>query len=171
MSDLLITRGAVVDGAYRYCLTRGLGMPGRSAAIVMINPSTADAEEDDHTIRKLYGFASRNDIGRFAVVNKFAFRSKNVAALRHAKDPVGPLNDTWIAKAVADNDIVIVAWGALVKVPPGPLRDRWRTVAAIIQALGKPMLCLEACGDGHPCHPLMRAYDTPLVPWVPPTCA
>lgn len=168
MSDLLIIRGAVMDGAYRYCLTRDLGMPGRSAAIVMVNPSTADAEEDDHTIRKLYGFAIRNGIGRFTVVNKFALRSKDVAALRHAKDPIGPLNDTWIAKAVADNDIVIVAWGALVKLPQ-PLRSRWRAVAAIVEASGKSMLCLAACGDGHPFHPLMRAYDIPLVPWMPPT--
>ncbi|WP_158873976.1 DUF1643 domain-containing protein [Antarcticirhabdus aurantiaca] len=168
MSDLLITRDAVIDGAYRYCLTRDLGMPGRSAAIVMVNPSTADAEEDDHTIRKLYGFAIRNGIGRFTVVNKFAFRSKDVVALRRAKDPVGLLNDTWIGRAVAENDIVIVAWGALVKLPQ-PLRSRWRAVAAIVEASGKPMLCLEACGDGHPFHPLMRAYDTPLVPWMPPT--
>lgn len=56
--------GAVIspDGLYRYRLTRNVGAPGSkgvTACVLMINPSTADAMQDDATIRRLIGFAER----------------------------------------------------------------------------------------------------------------
>ena len=79
--------GAVISecGTYRYRLHRG---EGRTLMFLMVNPSTADAEQDDATIRKCLGFAERNGFGRIVVGNLFAYRAKDVNALRKAIDPV-----------------------------------------------------------------------------------
>ena len=42
----------------------------------MVNPSTADAETDDPTIRKVKGFSERAGYGHIIVGNLFAFRAK-----------------------------------------------------------------------------------------------
>jgi len=47
-------------GKYRYLLERDISMLNRGTVLfVMLNPSTADAENDDPTIRKCKGFADR----------------------------------------------------------------------------------------------------------------
>lgn len=46
-------------GRYRYRLWRAWATEGRSALIVGLNPSTADATEDDPTIRREVAFAKR----------------------------------------------------------------------------------------------------------------
>lgn len=81
-----------VCGKYRYELEREIGA-GKTCGIIMVNPSTADAETDDATIRKLKGFAERNGWGKLLIANKFAYRATDVRELRGVSDPVGPAND------------------------------------------------------------------------------
>lgn len=158
---------AVIDGAHRYWLERDLGQPGPVIMWTLVNPSTADAATNDHTVMKGAGFSRRWGASRFIFGNKFAHRSVNVADLRTAADPIGPLNDAWLELMMHAADIHVVAWGPLAKLPPA-LRDRWRTVAAIADRVGCRLMCLGTANDGHPLHPLMLAYDTPLVPWRRP---
>ena len=49
-------------GRYRYTLSRTWG-DARPLAFVMLNPSTADANVDDPTIRRCIGFAEREKAG------------------------------------------------------------------------------------------------------------
>jgi hypothetical protein len=169
MSDLLIKRNAIIspDEVHRFRLDRDLNRPGRVAAFGMVNPSKADGDIDDQTIRKLFGFAERYDIGRFIVWNKFAFRATNIKELKSAPDPVGPDNDRYIEEALREADVHIVAWGALTKLPRS-LRGRWWEVVAIAGRVGCPLMCLGTANDGHPLHPAMIGYDRPLVPWERP---
>lgn len=134
----------------------------------MVNPSTADAEQDDATIRKLKGFGARNDWGRIIVGNLFAYRTKDVRQLADASDPVGPLNDEMLLDMMMEGDRLIFAWGPVTK-QPRQLRSRWFVVAEMAahlnlrpQSIGGPAKC------GHPKHPLMLAYDTPIEPWSRP---
>jgi hypothetical protein len=62
------------DGVYRYALWRDWreSLDEPLLGYVMLNPSTADASEDDQTIRKCIGFAERNDYRGFIVLNLFA---------------------------------------------------------------------------------------------------
>jgi hypothetical protein len=168
LSDLLIKRSAIISecGLYRPRLDRDLGFPGLVAAILGVNPSTADGETDDATIRKDYGFCRRNGIGRFIKGNKFAFRATDVRELRAAADPIGPTNDAYLEQMMREADIVIAAWGPLSKLPPH-LRGRWKRVASIARDVGKPLYCFGTAQDGQPRHTLMLAYDTPLVEWRP----
>jgi hypothetical protein len=154
-------------GKYRYRLERETGIVGPTAAVIMVNPSTATASRDDHTIRKLHGFAQCFRIGRFIVGNKFARIATNIRDLRTADDPVGPENDAHIERILRDADIHIVAWGHLSKLPPA-LRGRWRDVVRIADRVGYRLMCLGTALDGQPRHPLMLGYDVPLIPWLPP---
>jgi hypothetical protein len=154
-------------GDYRYWLERSIDGPCPFIAWVMVNPSTADATEDDATIRKVRGFSTRLGFDRFVVVNKFAYRATDVRQLKRVRDPVGLDNDFHIEAALAAATKAVVAWGPLAKVPAAH-RGRWRRVAAIADRLSRDLMCLGTAQDGHPRHPLMLAYDTPLQLWKRP---
>lgn len=140
-------------GRYRYRLERTIGAD--------------DGAVNDQTIVKLLGFAARHRADRVIVANKFAFIATDVNELKVAADPVGPDNDKHIEQVLRDADFHLVAWGALGKLPP-KLRSRWLRVLTIADRVGCRLHCLTTGNDGHPKHPLMLGYDTPIVPWVAP---
>jgi hypothetical protein len=153
-------------GTYRYTLHRSLGQPGFRVCVVMVNPSTADATEDDATIRKLRGFGTRLGWSEFTVVNKFAYRATDVRELADATDPIGPMNDHHIICAMGQADIIVVAWGRLNKLPI-PLWRRWRFIVKVAAMFDKPLYCFTVCADGHPGHPVMLPYGE-IQLWEPP---
>lgn len=164
MSEAVIS----LCGMYRYRLERRFIWPGQTVAVIMVNPSTADATQDDATIRKLKGFADRHQWGRLVVGNLFAFRSKDVGDLARVPDPVGADNDAYLSQIMVEADKVIVAWGPVAKQPKA-LRSRWRAIVSMADVLGKPLFSIgEPARDGHPKHPLMLPYTNPLTPWNGP---
>lgn len=167
--DMLRAGSAIISpcGMFRYRLERELSDQGIVAAILSVNPSTADAEKNDQTIRKDMGFGARLGWRKIIKGNKFAFRATDVKMLRTAADPIGPENDAHLEQIMRDADIHVVAWGPLSKLPDR-LRTRWRKVAAIAEKVGCKLHCFGAAQDGHPRHPLMLAYDTPLIEWARP---
>jgi hypothetical protein len=95
--------GATFDptGAYRYALWRVWDGNRPPLVFVMLNPSIADAERDDPTIRRCLGFACAWGYGALTVVNLFALRATCPHTLRRAADPVGPDNDEHLRAALA----------------------------------------------------------------------
>lgn len=154
-------------GLYRLRLERDLGRVGPTAAIIGVNPSTADATVNDQTIRKDIGFGERLGWGKIIKGNKFAYRATDVRDLRRATYPVGVDNDWHLEQIFRDSDIHIAAWGPLNKLPK-ELRGRWRRVAEIADSVGCQLMCFGTAKDGQPLHTLMLAYETPLIPWVRP---
>lgn len=155
-------------GQYRYRLDRRIDMHSRRViAWIMVNPSTADAVVDDQTIKKVIGFSAANGFGHAIVGNLFAYRSTDVAALATATDPVGPDNDAHLRYILADADTLVFAWGAGNKLPAS-LRNRWRAMANMAKEVKFSPYCLGTCNDGHPRHPQMLGYSTPLELWFPP---
>ncbi len=99
---------------YRYSLTRDWGMKGlanKKLIWVMLNPSTADANTDDHTIRKCVGFSVRYGYHSLEVVNLFAYRATSPKDLKAATNPEGPDNDFYLERAAGSDHDVIIAWG------------------------------------------------------------
>jgi hypothetical protein len=166
MDDLFASSSAILSdcGRYRYRLERDGPGEGRTV-VIMVNPSTADADTDDATIRKLKGFGARNGWGRIMVGNLFAFRATNVKELASAADPIGPDNSIHLLDMMLIADRVVFAWGPVGKVPLAH-RNQWKRVWAMCAL--QPMSIGEPAKCGHPKHPLMLAYDTPIVPWSPP---
>jgi hypothetical protein len=169
--------GAVIseDGQYRYRLWRhftlpakpGHEAPSRQRVLwIMLNPSTANAEVNDPTIRKCLGFTAYNfGYGGIEVVNLYAYRAAKPKVLwesRKTVDIVGPENDDYIARALKDEHIgkVVVAWGA-----SGGDWVQSRVLAVMLAILqsGHQPECLGVTKAGDPRHPLMVSYDTPLM--------
>lgn len=155
------------DKMFRYRLDRTLVGRGPVLLVCGVNPSKADAEINDHSVTKIIGLSQRQRASRFILVNEFAYCATDVREVGYADDPVGPKNDYYIKQAIAEADMCIVAWGPLAKLPP-ILRNRWRRVLFLIQKANKEPLCWGTAKDGHPRHPLMISYSTPLQKWGRP---
>lgn len=160
--DLFGARTSAVmsaDGVYRYelCRTWDTGLP--PLWFIMLNPSTADALADDPTIRRCVAFAKREHAGGIVVVNLFALRATNPAALHRHADPVGPDADRFYP-AHADARVV-VAWGAHEFA-----RERAARAADLLAERNIQPHCLGTTTAGAPRHPLYLAADTPLAPWT-----
>lgn len=161
-----ITTGAVLSSCktYRYRLWRYWKPDESPLCFIMLNPSTADAEDDDPTIRKCVGFAERYGYGGIEVVNLFAYRATNPQHLLSFPNREGPENDAtilWVAKStIANHGRVVAAWGA----HPAALRDE--RAAKVLDTLFANCVWPYALGfskEGHPNHPLMLSYDREMV--------
>lgn len=162
--------GAVISdcGKYRYRLERhAIGSGAGAVAWIMVNPSTADAANDDATIRRVIGFSDRLGFGWLIVGNVFAYRSTDIKGLASVNDPIGPDNEQHLREIMREAQTVIVAWGPVAKVPKLH-RRRYQRVVRIAQELGVTLHCLGTANDGHPRHPLMLSYSSELQPWSPP---
>lgn len=151
------------DMLYRYTLDRE-GPGNGTTLFVMANPSTADDTLDDATIRKVRGFGRVNDLGKLLIGNLFAYRATDINELKNVSDPVGCSNDYFLDEMMEQADRVVFAWGRLAKFPRS-LRHRWMDVYKIAKGNGHEPLCLGVGADGHPRHPLMLPYSTPLETW------
>lgn len=100
-------------GNYRYLLTREYDPEGPLMTFIMLNPSTADAENDDSTIRKCRKFSDKQGCGRLAVVNLFAYRATKPEVLKKVSAPIGPDNMAHIIYAASQSDFIVCAWGTL----------------------------------------------------------
>ena len=142
---------------YRYTLWRTWGeRVSRLIAFVMLNPSTANASDDDPTIRKCIGFAKQLGFDGLWVFNLFAYRCTDPSMLpEDAAVAIGPDNNTWLHSI--DNTrfgSVIAAWG--VK------GTRWNRDRDVLQMLTRrhEVQCLRKTKSGHPEHPLYIPYST-----------
>lgn len=156
---------AVIEGPFRYRLERHLDMLGGPIiAYFGVNPSTADHQLDDATVRKWRGFTTRAGGSAFLVGNVFALRSKDVRGLAAAADPVGPENRRHLSDIMRDADILVPCWGSPAKVP-ATLRHHFDGIRALLLASGKPVKIFGLTACGSPRHPLMLGYAGGLVDW------
>lgn len=146
-------------GKLRYRLWRKWG-EGSPLLFIMLNPSTADAEVDDATIRRCVKFAQAHGFGELEVVNLFAYRATDPKDLRHAGYPVGPENDEHIRAAVLDAAAVCLAWGVNVAG-----LERPQIVLTMLRAMGVKLQCLRITRSGYPQHPLMLPSSCRLMPF------
>lgn len=142
-------------GTYRYELSRVWDWDFELPVVgwVMLNPSTADADVDDPTIRRCMGFARRWGYGGIVVRNLFALRATDPRELRLHPAPTGPDNMSYLAQAIHDA-FTVCAWGSHPEaVSPG------RALVAQLRAAGADVRCLGVTKDYHPRHPLYVRND------------
>ncbi|MCT7983108.1 DUF1643 domain-containing protein [Laspinema sp. A4] len=143
-------KGAVIDlmEIYRYSLWREWDPNASRVAFVMLNPSRADATNDDPTVRRCISFAQSWGYGSLEVVNLFAYRASKPAELKKVRDPIGLENDYYLEKAIKSADKLIVAWGN-----NGMFKNRCREVLDCLTSFDE-LYCLGITQRGYPRHPL-----------------
>lgn len=152
------------DGVYRYRLYRSWDL-GPVMAFVMLNPSTADGEVDDPTIRRCVKFADREGCRKLVVVNLFAYRATDPAALHKADDPIGPANRLAVEEVMADIGVkyVVAAWGAWWSNTPVERRPSRMNIRALAERHDRTIHHLgPLTASGDPRHPLYLRGDAPL---------
>ena len=150
--------------AYRYTLERTVTkhVEESTCTFVMLNPSTADADLDDPTIRRCMGFAFGWGYDRLIVVNLYAFRATQPADLWKAEDPVGPENAKWLRLATKCAGRVVLAWGA-----HGKRNGRGQAAEDAIREGLETWTEIGTLGrtkGGEPKHPLYLRADTEFRP-------
>ena len=160
---------------YRWWLHRqwtfGLGL----LLFIGLNPSRADGERDDPTLRRLQAFAKSWGYQELLVVNLFAQISPHPSALQRASDPVGVENDKvlqvcferWARDPQMD---LWCGWGV-----SGGRGPRARDVLHTLQPLSrqrqvhcpnaKGPLSLALTQTGEPRHPLYAPRQSTLSPF------
>jgi hypothetical protein len=162
-----VAKAAVLSpcGLYRYTLGRTWDDGGTRVNFIMLNPSTADAEVDDPTIKKCVRYAQSWSHGGLVVTNLYAFRATQPKDLWKAVDSVGPDNDEHLEHEARAADIVVCAWGnggSPVWRKGGWQRGRGPVVLQMLDAWGIEPRMLKVTGEGMPAHPLYLPED--LVP-------
>jgi len=142
---------------YRYMLRRTWDHGKPRALLVMLNPSTADARQDDATIRSCVRLLVGLGYGSMEVVNLFAFRATDPDELPYVADAVGPNNDDAIERAIGRCDVAICAWGA-----HGMALNRASVVKGLLRSHRPAVFCLGKTKTGAPKHPLYLKSGTPL---------
>ena len=166
--------GAVITGNYRYLLWRewnssnldsrynggnlSNALSRKTVSFIMLNPSRADAEFNDPTIKRCINFAKSWGYDRLEVVNLFAYRTSKPSLLKQATEPIGRDNDRFILESVHRSDRVILAWGN---------HGTWQKQDLYTFELLKNYKYLYSLGitkKGCPCHPLyLRSTTKPQI--------
>lgn len=153
------------DKKYRYSLTRTWDETLPRCVWVMLNPSTANATQEDATIFKCIRFSTKFGYGGLEVVNLFAYRNRSVGGLlRIIKEDgisaaIGLDTNEFTQRAVSrvGPKAVIAAWGACGNMPS--ITPRETTVKRMLPR-GTQCLCVTSAGC--PGHPLYLPKDTLL---------
>ncbi len=155
-------------GRYRWWLAR-LWLPrGPRLVFLGLNPSRADGEQDDPTLRRLLGVARDGGYGGVEVLNLFARISPCPQLLRRCGDPVGGRCDAWIRRrlgGLAHHGAPVTLW--LGWGNGGSWRGRDAAVLALLAAQGWSAVCRGRTDSGQPRHPLYQRRGIPLVPFAP----
>ncbi len=174
MQSLSLDRGANISssGDLRWTLWREWDRAKGTVAWLMLNPSTADAEQDDPTLRRCMHFTRRWDYGGLVVVNLYPFRSSSPAICREWADFDAPgRGPDWAARddmqanlgvvesTARSSHLRVVAFGA------GAWDDDW--TERCLEAFGQPsdiatderLFCLGTSKHGAPMHPMARGRN------------
>lgn len=142
-------------GNYRYELTRKWSDTG-TCVFVGLNPSTADADLDDPTIRRCIGFAKNWGYGKLVMLNAYAYRSTDPKALKTAPYPIGRENNKFLMQWSTKANIIIAAWGTNINI----MRQH-----RCMELLGNNVYHLGLTKNNFPKHPLYLSKNTKPNPW------
>ena len=165
-------RAAIVseDGAYRYRLDRRWG-DGPRVVWVMLNPSTADAEVDDPTIRRCIAFSRAWGYDGMTVVNLHPLRTADPRVLVDAlpeeridnrATEACQRNLEEIDRAFDEATLVVAGWGAQRSDRISTSRHR------LVERYHDRLHCLGLTRLGEPRHPLYLPGDRVPIPWDAP---
>ena len=150
---------------YRYIL----GTRGKKPLICIgINPSTAQPDRLDNTLKSVERIALGNGFDSFIMFNVYAQRATNPDAMEKVCNPLlhrENLEAFRYVLSISDTPAVWAAWGAVIE-KRSYLADCLRDMLAVGQEYGAKWYCAGAITKkGHPHHPLYLKKDEKLKPF------
>jgi hypothetical protein len=148
---------------YRFKLTRVWDLTRPVICVIGVNPSIADAQKNDPTIRKVINFARRWGAGGFNMLNLNPHISTEPAdALEIVDEPIMLENDGFVRRAIHSSRVVC-AWGTSAS------KFIW-AMKRMQSLLSDPenfcsIECLGVTKEGYPRHPLYLKSGTVPVPF------
>ena len=142
---------------YRYSLSRIWDKKKKLVLFIGLNPSTANEEVDDPTIRRCVNYVENWGYGGLIMANLFAYRVTLPSGLKKVKYPIGEDNDKYIMTLSKKADITVAAWGN-----NGNLYGRDKQVFDLIPNL----MCLKLNKSGQPAHPLYLKKNIKLTKFL-----
>ena len=154
--------GTYLDKYRRYQLVRGIDK--KVICFLMLNPSNADYENDDPTIKRCKGFMFDLGYRGFIVINLFSLITSNPKVLYdyiRKGNSIGEynLNDPYIKYAFKISKTIVAAYGVLKH---QALQNR---AEKIFKWTKKPIYALKLTKHGFPGHPLYLNKNCKLIPF------
>jgi len=165
----MIEQDAVISdcGLYRYTLLRRWSEAPLLGAI-WLNPSTADASQDDASLRRGMSFARREGYGGLLLGNLAAYRAKNFHDLLNSHqagmDVVGSENRDWLIHIAETTKHVFCGWGSNAKHPI--IAEQAMKAISVLRELDVKAYHLGLTLDNYPRHPLYLRGDAPFTEWL-----
>ncbi len=155
MSKLFDHSGATFSNCrkYRYKLWRIWDPNKPMVMFIGLNPSTANEDTDDPTIRRVMKFAKDWGYGGVYMMNLFAWVTPKPEELKKCENPLGD-NNNMLEAVAAKSELIVCAWGAFKEA-----KERSMEVTKMFPQ----GMCLGINGDGSPKHPLYIAGNTRLI--------
>ena len=150
---------------YRYILgTRGT----KPLICIGINPSTAQPDDLDNTLKSVQRIALGNGYDSFLMFNVYAQRATDPDAMERVCNPLLHRENMEAFRYVlslSDSPAIWAAWGAVIE-KRGYLKDCLRDMLDIGRKYGAQWYCAGAITKkGHPHHPLYLRKDEKLRPF------
>ena len=147
---------------YRYIL----GTRGKNPLICIgINPSTAQPDHLDNTLKSVERIALGNGFDSFIMFNVYAQRATNPDAMEKTCNPLlhrENLEAFRYVLSISDHPAVWAAWGAIIE-KRKYLADCVRDMVSVGREYGAEWYCAGAVTKkGHPHHPLYLRKDEKL---------
>lgn len=152
-------------GRYRHAISRDWTEPGQRARTILwvgLNPSTADAERDDPTLRRELAFSRGWGFTRLVKGNLLDWRATQPKDLPGALDIARSAeNLSALGEMASVADCIVLASGRI----PARFSSVFAETLSVLGAPEKSLFCLGQNADGSPKHPLYMRKDTPLSPF------
>ena len=139
-----------IDKKHRYELSRHWDLSKSDILFIMLNPSIANEDIDDPTIKRLISFTREFKHGGFFVANLFTYITPYSKTL-DTSIGLTKLNLKTIKNLVNKVDKVIYAWGNSIKEPQE------------LKNLVKNPKCFGKNLNGTPKHPLYLSSNSKLI--------
>lgn len=143
---------------YRYALWRVWDKSKPLVMFVGLNPSTANEDENDNTIKSVQRIAKHNGYGGFYMMNCFAYVSTDPKQLIDVLPGEKELNFDWLQKIGSMCKDVVFAWGSFTVVS-----DYYRDIS--LSKMFPNAKALHINKNGSPKHPLYCKSETKFVNW------
>jgi hypothetical protein len=146
------------DGRHRFWLLRSWEEKPHMILFIGLNPSTADAADDDNTIRSCIRITKSNGFGGFVMCNLYTFITAYPTTLiQNLSDANRPESDETLDRMIRNTHLAVCTWG------------NWHFVADRVAVVTKKIIqpfCLGVNGGGSPKHPLYLSSETQIIPYT-----